>query len=579
LKNAADSHVCSTTTTEAFEAQARLLEISTEILHSNHVHSVLLRDLISRQDEQTRVLISRQDEQARVLGEIRSYMSTLGGAGSSTVSACPPSAGSHLSDHRDNSDNASTLSKRSTLSLRLGRPDYMEDLKESRAYKRLRYFGRGIESSAESVFSLGSGCSTGNWSLLSDITLGDLSVSQIAVLNLPIDLADVSNPEPFQDRLPIETPRSPSKPRSKRSSRGRLHNAIENDNGFAVRALLALGMDIGELDSNGRTPLLHAIEKHHMAICKILVEKGASIIPGASDDDTLLTHATQMLYNLDIYNCESLDYICEALLGNRSNADIKNMGKMAGELIAVSMHDVVKGGYKSILQLLSVIESCDAEGWTPLTSAAFNTDETLCDYLVEKGCGLCLDIEQKKQLERKLSCCIHDAALGGHKTALQLLLDMGADINERDSNGETALLAAISSDDLSCVKILIERGADATISSTILDSVLHRAARKSADGEIMKYFLEHVMETRELVNATDRWGDTPLHDCSRNINSHMALGNAKMLLEAGATLTTKNTIMYTPYEVAQIFERKELAEYLWAQLSHTQQAGDPPSGW
>jgi len=37
--------------------------------------------------------------------------------------------------------------------------------------------------------------------MLSDITLGDLSVSQIAVLNLPIHLADVSNLEPFQDLI------------------------------------------------------------------------------------------------------------------------------------------------------------------------------------------------------------------------------------------------------------------------------------------------------------------------------------------------------------------------------------------
>jgi len=38
--------------------------------------------------------------------------------------------------------------------------------------------------------------------------------------------------------------------------------------------------------------------------------------------------------------------------------------------------------------------------------------------------------EQKKQLKPKLLFRIHGAAMRGHKTALQLLLDMGADINE-----------------------------------------------------------------------------------------------------------------------------------------------------
>ena len=50
--------ICSTTTAEALESQAKLQEHSTEILQSNHVHSVLLRELIGRQEE----LISGQKE-------------------------------------------------------------------------------------------------------------------------------------------------------------------------------------------------------------------------------------------------------------------------------------------------------------------------------------------------------------------------------------------------------------------------------------------------------------------------------------------------------------------------------------
>jgi len=127
-------------------------------------------------------------------------------------------------------DSTSIISKRSTFSLRSGRPTYMEDLKASRAYKRLRHFGLGVDPSidSESVLSFHSGCSIGNWSMLSDMTLGDLSVSQIAVLNLPIDLADVSNPEPFQEPGSTGTHHSPPKPRRKWSSRGRLHNATDD---------------------------------------------------------------------------------------------------------------------------------------------------------------------------------------------------------------------------------------------------------------------------------------------------------------------------------------------------------------
>ena len=239
----------------------------------------MLGDLIRRQDEQARAIISRQDEQAQILDNIQSYHRSRG-ISSSAASAHHPSSASrasHPSGYPDNSDvdNSSIMSKSSTLSLQLGQSRFIKDLKASRPYKRLRYFGLGTDSSSDSVLSFDSAC-TGNWSILSDITLGDLSVSQIAVLNLPIGLADVSNPEPYQDRLSIATPRSPKSPvRSKRSSRGRIHNAIENGNVFVIRTLLALGMDIEELDSNGRTPLVHAIMKHQEAICKLLLEKGA----------------------------------------------------------------------------------------------------------------------------------------------------------------------------------------------------------------------------------------------------------------------------------------------------------------
>ena len=261
--------IYSTTTAEASEAQVKLQEQTNELVQSNHAHSVLLRELISRQEEHT-----------RALDDIRSCFNDSGGsigppstqstAPSPPISSAPSSVGSHLSA---NSENASIMSKRSTLLLRLGRPDYLEDLKASRAYKRLRHFGRGIDidSSAESVFSSDSGGSTGHWSMLSDMTLGDLSVSQIAVLNLPIDLADISNPEPFLEPSATETHHSNRpKPRRIWSSRGRIHNAIENSNEFVVRTVLAMGMDIEELDSNGRTPLVHATMKRQGAVCKLL---------------------------------------------------------------------------------------------------------------------------------------------------------------------------------------------------------------------------------------------------------------------------------------------------------------------
>jgi len=731
--------ICSTTTTEAAENQAKLLqEQTTEILQSHHAHSVLLRKLISRLD----------NIQSSLTGSAGSTHPSSGP--SSALSSAAPSTGSP-SDNRGNSDNASIMSKRSALSLRLGRPAYIEDLKASRAYKRLRHFGLGIDSSSDSVLTFDSGCSVGNWSVLSDMTLGDLSISQIAVLNLPIGLTDVCNPEPFLESGSAETHRS-SHPRPRRiwSSRRRIHNAIENGNEFVVRTVLTMGMDIEELDSNGRTPLVHAIMKHQGAICKLLLEKGACgsgealksytsgmdlkersellnpFITRALDDGTSsvygavlrllvqmalgtnygddnrssgrsmmraaidmgydlairaiihleprvlvevdtegrtpfayayhlqrneicemllqspkvdreiatevvksegnfsghvhavieekcllllrlqllfatsvdvdkigteghtpLSHATEVVLNSDDIDYGVWNDIFKALLGKASRGNLESVKKIkakatARQCIATSMHEIVRNDYKSILVLLSLTGSRDAEGWTPLASAAFNLNEFLCEFLVENGCSLCLDTEQKEQLKRKLSCRIHAAAAGGHHTALQLLLDMGADISERNSDGEPALLSAVIYNHLSCVKVLIEGGADSTILTNYGASVLHLAAWKSTNGEMMRFLLDEA-ETRNLVNMKDTGGNTPLHDCScsgrHDQSSITQLENTKMLLQVGASLTIKNSGGKTPYEYARFRGRKGLAKYLWSQLSPEQQAQEkhPPS--
>jgi len=191
------------------------------------------------------------------------------------------------------------------------------------------------------------------------------------------------------------------------------------------------------------------------------------------------------------------------------------------------MHELVKRNYQSILLSLSWMEVCDAEGWTPLASAAINNNGDLCEFLVESGCTIFLGTNQKERLKPKLLNRIHDAARDGHETALQLLLDMGADINERNSVGKTALLEAIYYNLISCVKILIQRGADATISSHNR-TALHCAVF-ACNEQIMKFLLDSAVETRRLVDAEDSSGDIAIHNCAY-VGSATAVAKSEMLL-------------------------------------------------
>ena len=414
------------------------MELSTGILQSNHAHSVLLRDLISRQD----AVLSRVDEQALVQDEIRSCINTLGGNSSSTVSTRLSSVSSQPSGNCNTSENTSIMSERSTTSFRLPRPDYIDDLKASRAYKRLRHFGLGIDSTSDSVLSFDSACSAGNWSMLSDITLGDLSISQIAVLNLPIELADVSNPMPFRDQFSIETPRSPL---GKGSSRGRTHNAIENGNGFVVRALLAMGMDIEELDSNGRTPLIHATLKCEEATCKLLLEKGASV--GAlkaftsgmdiNERSELLDPLISKAMGEGSTTVTALRLLVLMALGANYGDDNPSSQSMMN--VATDMN--YKLAVRAIIHLEpQVLVEVDTEGRTPLVLATMKRQEAICRLLLEKGASLealraftsGMDANERSKLFDPL---INKAMYDGRRTvtALRLLVLMALGSNYGDN--------------------------------------------------------------------------------------------------------------------------------------------------
>ena len=342
--------------------------------------------------------------------------------------------------------------------------------------------------------------------------------------------------------------------------------------------LMALGANYGDDNPSDRSMINVAIGMSYELAVRAIMHLEPQVLAGADTEGvTPLIHAAKLILNSTIDEYKPLEDICRALL---DSANVETVKKMAANCIAVSMHDVVQKDYKSILVLLSLIGACDIEGWTPLASAAYNLNEALCEFLVAKGCTLCLDTEQKEKLKPKLPLCIHDATRRGYETALQLLLDMGADINDRKSAGDTALLKAVFNNHLSCVKILIERGADASI-STRRGNVLHYAAWKSAGSETMKFLFEHVVEIGDLINAKDNKGGTPLHDCSRNSHEDTGLELAKMLVQAGATLTIKNSNGKTPYKRALLRGRIKVAKYLWSQLSPEQQAQEtpPPLHW
>lgn len=109
--------------------------------------------------------------------------------------------------------------------------------------------------------------------------------------------------------------------------------------------------------------------------------------------------------------------------------------------------------------------------------------------------------KEEATLEQQL---ISAAAEGDTETVLQLVED-GAEIDARDNQGNTAVMAATQNNKVGTVKVLIEQGADINIQNNNLDNVLLYAG---AEGllEIVKLAVEAGADT----TLTNRFGGTAL---------------------------------------------------------------------
>jgi len=284
-------------------------------------------------------------------------------------------------------------------------------------------------------------------------------------------MSDIWDPEPYQ--LAQLSPRSGVKSSKGRpslrlnvlsSSRDRIHGAIEMNSDFVVRTLLCLGTDINEVDSLGRTPLIHAAICGRDSICQLLLENGAGAPASIQSIYNVRTssrkeirrairHATKNyedhVMRLQILLVQAAmdperELLCHKLLKVRKLVvpltHIRQINSsMAGEVkgridLTGHLHFAITngGGIKVVELLLAMgadIEELDDQGQTPLANASCQLQEDVCKILLEKGAntqsirgiGPTVDVINFLQIHKHHS----QEAL---QTVLQLLIIMKAHV-------------------------------------------------------------------------------------------------------------------------------------------------------
>ncbi|KAI2628537.1 ankyrin repeat-containing domain protein [Hypoxylon sp. NC1633] len=131
---------------------------------------------------------------------------------------------------------------------------------------------------------------------------------------------------------------------------GSLHIAARKGNDRMVEILLEQGPDCDEKDSDGRTPLMHAVIKGHEAVTRLLLEHGAAI--GLVDHD-----ARSALHWAALYRREEL---LRMLLERRRFDETDRFD----------------------------VDAYDDSGWTPLHTAIYQDFEPGVRMLLQAGANL-----------------------------------------------------------------------------------------------------------------------------------------------------------------------------------------------
>lgn len=145
------------------------------------------------------------------------------------------------------------------------------------------------------------------------------------------------------------------------------------------------------------------------------------------------------------------------------------------------------------------------------------------------------------------------ASSGGHAVTMTRLLEHGARVNARDSEGETALLKAARNGQDSAVEVLIRAGADVNVPDSYGRTPLHFAAETL----VMKS-AEALLPCGARVNARDSWGRSPLLRAAGVSRDDSGAQMIDFLLRWGADESVGDVDGRIPVQVLGFYERQRV---------------------
>ena len=275
---------------------------------------------------------------------------------------------------------------------------------------------------------------------------------------------------------------------------GDLLSAAAAGDASAVKKLLALGLAVNATDAQGATPLLRAAGNGHADVVALLLQQGADATRAAASGATALSAAV-IARNADVVR---------ALASHGVEIDQRLKGGGTALMIAAAL------GYPEIA--------------VALLKAGANVDA--------------LDESHTRALHAATHFAFHGRDSDRAKATLDALLEHGAAIDARNSEGQTALLLLLGA---------------------------HAEAGVASDEKRLLASIPSLLKHHADVNAADNRGVTALHACAM----HGLLLPARALIAAGADTQKRDMRDRTAREVAHLLGFIDVAVELAAPRTPT----------
>ena len=215
-------------------------------------------------------------------------------------------------------------------------------------------------------------------------------------------------------------------------------------------------------------------------------------------------------------------------------ADLKltdDYGNTALHYLFYHSHETKLGDIESITKQLlakgAVVNVTNKGGDTPLIEACnrggYPRDHasTAIDLLLDAGATM-------NDRNKKGECALYFAALTHSTEVVRSLAKHGVDVNARFAGNSTALLFASQNKNTEMIRILLENGADPNLASDSTSTPLSLLVQDNKNMEAVKLLIAHKAD----VNATNKDGKTILNLASWSKKYNSAI--IKVLTDAGA---------------------------------------------